>query len=73
MCWQGPKRFLPAETCKTYIKEAEKGDDKKMRVISDYVSGMTGEYATRLYENIFVPRKGSILTDSDVPSVHSKL
>ncbi|EDJ1207225.1 hypothetical protein ACFJ96_000309 [Salmonella enterica] len=31
-----------------------------LRVISDYVSGMTDEYATRLYENIFVPRKGSI-------------
>lgn len=31
-----------------------------MCVISDYVSGMTGEYATRFYENIFVPRKGSI-------------
>lgn len=55
-----PTRFLPAETRKTYIKEAEKGDDKKMRVISDYVSGMTDEYATRLYEKIFVPRKGSI-------------
>lgn len=55
-----PTRFLPPETHKTYIKEAEKGDDKKMRVISDYVSGMTDEYAPRLYEKIFVPRKGSI-------------
>lgn len=54
-----PTRFLPAETCKKY-REAEKADDKKMRVISDYVSGMTDEYATRMYEKIFVPRKGSI-------------
>lgn len=55
-----PERFLPTETRNIYIKEAEKSDERKMRVISDYVSGMTDEYATRLYEKIFVPRKGSI-------------
>ena len=55
-----PERFLPSQTRSTYIKESEKGDDQKMRVISDYVSGMTDDYATRLYEKIFVPRKGSI-------------
>jgi dGTPase len=55
-----PERFLPLETRNTYIKEAEKGEDQKMRVISDYVAGMTDDYATRLYEKIFVPGKGSI-------------
>ncbi|MDK5270927.1 hypothetical protein P9955_27415 [Serratia nevei] len=40
--------------------QQSQADDKKMRVISDYVSGMTDEYATRMYEKIFVPRKGSI-------------
>ncbi|HAL7924361.1 TPA: dGTPase, partial [Escherichia coli] len=55
-----PIRFLPTETRKKYNQEEAKGDDKKMRVICDYVSGMTDDYATRLYEKIFVPRKGSI-------------
>ncbi len=31
-----------------------------MRVICDYVSGMTDGYATKLYEKILIPRKGSI-------------
>ena len=55
-----PIRFLPTETRKKYNQEEAKGDDKKMRVICDYVSGMTDDYATRLYEKIFAPRKGSI-------------
>ncbi|QCU36426.1 hypothetical protein [Klebsiella pneumoniae] len=29
-----------------------------MRVICDYVSGMTDGYATKLYEKILIPRKG---------------
>ena len=32
----------------------------KMRVICDYVSGMTDEYATRMYERLFMPRQGTI-------------
>lgn len=53
-----PKRLLPKST---YDKYAHGKDDKeKMRVICDYVSGMTDEYATRLYEKIYAPHKGSI-------------
>lgn len=33
---------------------------KQMRVICDFVSGMTDEYATKYYEKIFTPSKGSI-------------
>lgn len=33
---------------------------KQMRVICDFVSGMTDEYATRYYEKLFTPSKGSI-------------
>ncbi|HLK58568.1 MAG TPA: anti-phage deoxyguanosine triphosphatase [Chthonomonadaceae bacterium] len=32
----------------------------KLRVICDYVAGMTDAYATRMYERLFVPRQGSV-------------
>ncbi|HHB76627.1 MAG TPA: deoxyguanosinetriphosphate triphosphohydrolase family protein [Desulfobulbus sp.] len=35
-------------------------ENEKMRIICDYVAGMTDEYATRLYERMFVPRHGTI-------------
>jgi dGTPase len=31
-----------------------------LRVIADYIAGMTDEYATRLFERTFVPRHGTI-------------
>jgi len=34
----------------------------RMRVICDYVSGMTDEFATKQYERLFVPRRGSALS-----------
>lgn len=52
-----PERLLPQPTLSRY-KEEEK--NKKMRVICDYVSGMTDDYATRMYEKIYYPHKGSI-------------
>ena len=53
-----PKRLLPKSTYDKY----DQGTDakEKMRVICDYVAGMTDEYATRLYEKIYAPHKGSI-------------
>lgn len=53
-----PKRLLPKSTYDKYAQE--KDNNEKMRVICDYVSGMTDEYATRLYEKIYAPHKGSI-------------
>lgn len=53
-----PERLLPKTTLERYSKaDNESG---KLRVICDYVSGMTDEYATRLYEKIYFPHKGSI-------------
>lgn len=31
----------------------------RLRVIADYIGGMTDEYATRMFERIFVPRHGT--------------
>lgn len=53
-----PERLLPSTTRKRYV--SVEGDSQKSRVICDYIAGMTDEYATRLYEKIYYPHKGSI-------------
>lgn len=53
-----PDRLLPHSTHVLY-KQAD-SDRGRMRVICDYVSGMTDDYATRMYEKIYHPHKGSI-------------
>ncbi|MBU2864982.1 hypothetical protein KO489_14070 [Reinekea forsetii] len=53
-----PLRFLSAPTLARYHKASN--STEQARVICDYVSGMTDDYATRLYEKLFSPRKGSI-------------
>lgn len=55
-----PCRFLPASTREVYERQCSLGNQAGMRVICDYVSGMTDDYATKLYEKILIPRKGSI-------------
>lgn len=51
-----PNDYLPEDTKRKLT--GEKGQD--MRVVSDYISGMTDDYATRMYEKVFVARHGSI-------------
>ncbi|WP_310941174.1 anti-phage deoxyguanosine triphosphatase [Klebsiella sp. CVUAS 10975.2] len=55
-----PCRFLPTSTREVYERQSSLGQQEGMRVICDYVSGMTDDYATKLYEKILIPRKGSI-------------
>ncbi|MGQ8844695.1 anti-phage deoxyguanosine triphosphatase [Serratia sp. TSA_7] len=55
-----PCRFLPASTRDVYERQISLGQQAGMRVICDYVSGMTDDYATKFYEKILIPRKGSI-------------
>lgn len=60
-----PNRFLPKPTRERWKKAGEglKGKNKKsaqLRVICDFVSGMTDDYATKFYEKLFTPSKGSI-------------
>lgn len=50
-----PERLLPRGTRDRYIE-----CDRDVRVICDYVAGMTDDYITRLYEKLFVPRRGSL-------------
>ncbi|QOL24361.1 deoxyguanosinetriphosphate triphosphohydrolase family protein [Thalassotalea sp. LPB0316] len=49
-----PQRLLPKNTLKRYT-EAQYNQENPYRVISDYVAGMTDDYATRLYRTLFAP------------------
>ena len=58
-----PLRLLPTSTLERYNKIKDEDvdcEDKRKRVICDYIAGMTDDYATRLYEKIYHPHKGSI-------------
>ena len=51
-----PQRLLKGNFAEVH---STAGDEAaKLRVICDYVAGMTDEYATRMYERLFVPRHG---------------
>jgi dGTPase len=50
-----PDRFLPDSVKTRYSEEGN-----NIRIICDFVAGMTDDYATRLYDKIFSPGKGSI-------------
>lgn len=52
-----PESYLPPSTLKKYKESSE---DMKTRVVCDYVSGMTDEYASRLYQRLFLPKFGSL-------------
>ncbi|MGQ3890943.1 anti-phage deoxyguanosine triphosphatase [Legionella sp. CNM-4043-24] len=51
-----PARMLPNDFYNKYL------EDKNIRVISDYISGMTDAHAVRIYHQIFSPDGGSMFT-----------
>ncbi|PHR54874.1 MAG: dGTPase [Robiginitomaculum sp.] len=60
-----PERFLPKPTLERWKKAAnnlvkEEKKQAQMRVVCDFVSGMTDSYATKFYDKLFTPSKGSI-------------
>ncbi len=50
-----PKAFLPRDIYKDY-----KNSGEDLRVICDYVAGMTDSYLLKTYERLFSPRLGSV-------------
>ncbi len=54
-----PERFLLTSTYELY-KKAKGNEVGQMRIICDYVSGMTDAYATKLYEKLYIPNRGSV-------------
>ncbi|WP_211279524.1 anti-phage deoxyguanosine triphosphatase [Cognaticolwellia mytili] len=49
-----PERLLPKNTVIRWQQAEQKGQNS-YRIIADYVAGMTDEYATRLYQTLFLP------------------
>jgi dGTPase len=57
-----PTRLLPKHTVKRWLY-AKENDLNEHRVIADYVSGMTDDYATKLYQTLFMPSSTPTLSD----------
>jgi len=56
--WANPERLLPR---KTLIRmDAAHHEQHRMRLLCDYVAGMSDDYAKRLYAKLFSPYYGSI-------------
>lgn len=55
-----PERLLPSNTQKRWQEAEQEGQGA--RVIADYISGMTDEFASRMYANLFLPKNQSIQT-----------
>lgn len=54
-----PMRLLPSSSAKRWQQAKENGQNPQ-RIIADYVSGMTDEFATRLYQTLFLPNSPSV-------------
>ena len=52
---ENPEQLLPGSTLQKY-----KNAENPKRVICDYISGMTDNYATKLYSKLFSPDTGSV-------------
>lgn len=58
-----PNRLLKPWYGEQYEEHDDVGDEQAAhRVVCDYVAGMTDEYATEVYERLFVPRNGRVST-----------
>jgi dGTPase len=53
-----PLRLLPTNTNLRWQKA--KNETEKRRVIADYISGMTDDYASRMYSSLFLPKSHSL-------------
>lgn len=49
-----PLRLLPKNSAKRWQQAKDNGENE-YRVIADYIAGMTDDYATRLYQTLFMP------------------
>ncbi len=54
-----PNRLLPREIATEWRKSQEQGENG-LRIICDYMASMTDDYASRMYNKLFVPSLGSV-------------
>ena len=57
-----PTRLLPKHAAQRWAY-AKNNDLNEYRVIADYVSGMTDDYATQLYQTLFLPSGSSPMNE----------
>ena len=57
-----PARLLPKHTVQRWLY-AKDNNLNEYRVIADYVSGMTDDYATKLYQTLFMPSNSTPLNE----------
>jgi len=57
-----PVRLLPKHTVQRWLY-AKNNNLNEYRIIADYVSGMTDDYATKLYQTLFMPSNSSPLSE----------
>ena len=55
-----PARLLPKNTALRWQQTQQEQNNLGLRVIADYISGMTDEYANRVYANLFLPKSHRI-------------
>lgn len=60
-----PMRLLPSSTAKRWALAGENGENQH-RVIADYVSGMTDDFATKIYQTLFMPLNTQANSDSNM-------
>ena len=53
-----PQRLLPENSRQRWQEADDKGEEVQMRIIADYISGMTDEFAAKLYHQMFTPKGG---------------
>lgn len=58
--YSDPERLLPLNTRKRWLEAEQQGYGT--RVIADYISGMTDEFASRMHANLFLPKNQGIHT-----------
>ena len=58
-----PLRLLPKNSAKRW-QAAKDAQQNHHRIIADYVAGMTDDYATRLYQDLFLPHKSNFQRDT---------
>lgn len=57
-----PQRLLPKATCQRWLTASENSQNPH-RVIADYLSGMTDEFATKVYNSMFLANGHSVSED----------
>ncbi|BFM48968.1 anti-phage deoxyguanosine triphosphatase [Marinomonas sp. THO17] len=54
-----PARLLPQEIAREWQRSCDQGNNG-LRIICDYMASMTDDYASRMYNKLFVPSLGSV-------------